>query len=51
MTVPTTLFLFIMLLFVVLFLVCLIQNKRIKDSDLKIKELQDLIEQYEKAKA
>ena len=40
-------YLFLSSILIVLCLVCLIQNKKIKDAELKVKELEEVISQYE----
>jgi len=40
-------YLFLSSILIVLCLVCLIQNKKIKDADLRVKELEEVIAQYE----
>lgn len=42
-------FLFVSSILIVLCLVCLIQNKKIKDFEVKVKELEEVISQYEKS--
>lgn len=40
-------YMFLSSILVVLCFVCLIQNKKIKESDLKVRELEETIAQYE----
>ncbi|EKE03060.1 MAG: hypothetical protein ACD_20C00279G0009 [uncultured bacterium] len=47
MELDLTPYLFLSSILIVLCLVCLIQNKKIKDAELKVKELEEIISQYE----